>query len=50
MLRSVLQVGRLSIRQPLIQAETCLAQQTRVSILKNTNQQCYRERKKILNT
>lgn len=42
MLKSVLQIGRLSIRQPLIQAETCLAQQTRVSILNNFEWQCYR--------
>lgn len=33
MLKSILDIGRLSIRQPLIQPETCLAQQTRVSIL-----------------
>lgn len=37
MFRSILQIGCVTIRQPLIQAETCLAQQTRVSILESTN-------------
>lgn len=32
MLRGILQIGRISTLQPLIKAETCLAQQTRVCI------------------